>query len=1201
MTTLKNNKLSRMASESMAIGCGLWLALAFAFTSSAAVICDGDPVAGTVIASKSTLAEAGMGTAQFIFRLAGPVGNDTRLTLQISGTASNGVDYQTLPTLATIPAGQTNAALTVTPIPDTVTEGTETITVLITASGNACVYVGSPNTATISIVEIVTTSLDTALDDSNLVWTTGGSASWTGQTSVAHDGVDAAQSGMVTHNQESWLHTTVSGPGTLTFWWKVSSELDFDWLRFHVDGVLQEQVSGEVGWQQRSYRLPEGLHTLKWRYVKDPQDTAGQDCGWVDQVSFTPVSGAPAIVVQPANQTAWEGANLALSVVAFGSPPLIHEWSFNDTNPLGLATNATLTLSNLLPASAGSYRAVVRNGSGVVTSSVARVSLANNTPASSALLFVDASTASAYEQALQTVGITYQRYTDFTAFSAAVSSANRSSTLVVIDAPNAMYDFSSILAFVNGGGRILIEAYGLAGQSSLCAALKVSIERRLSTPQPLYAWGGSPFFVGLTSPLALVTTGLYSENGQSLHALAGAQGVAGYVEDTTPGEAALVIGNSGHTIVNGFFLENATSFAEAVRLAVNEVLFLTGPVSATTPLIKVQPGSQSVMVGTDATFSVLAWGGLPLGYQWVFNGDPIGGATTSTLTVPAAQAGNAGDYRVIVDNTYGWATSMVAVLTVTTTPVIHSTLLYVDGPLASPYQAALNNLGRTYQLFTDEFAFNLAVATANPDTTLVVVDWSWNYFTSTELATYVNAGGRAVFQCWHNSVAPNLAAAFKVAVGSSLGAALPVYDWGGSVLFAGVGSPFSIVDTLTYDGLKLLPQPGGSAVGGYTSVVTPGEAALVIGDSGRTIVHGFLLEEALFSDQAARFAQDEIQLLAPREPAITNQPQDQLVAAGSTASFSVSVSGDPPLTYQWFFNETTLLTGATETILNIPNAAPSHLGTYQVVVSNPWGTVTSRAASLQIMYPPVFTQHPQSQTVAAGSDVAFTVSASGTLPMSYRWRRAGATLTNLTLHENTCTWGLTNVQASMAGGYTVVVTNLAGRASGGSQAGLSSNAYLTVVLPPTNQAVIAGSNAVFAVSAVGLPPIRYQWQFNGTNLVGATNTSLTLTHVQAPDAGGYAVVVTAVTNVPIAPATFSATLTVVSPGPTIGPCALLGNGHFQIQFSGSTGQRYAVLVSTNLVDWEATGVATETAPGQFEFEHADAALHGNCFYRLRSP
>jgi hypothetical protein len=1194
MRTLKNKKLIRMARELMAIGCGLFLALALGFTSSAAVICDGDPVASTVVASRSTIAEAGMGTAQFIFRLAGPVGDTTQLTLQISGTASNGVDYQTLPTSVTIPGGQTNAALTVTPLPDTETEGTETITVLITGSGNACVYVGSPNTATISIAEIVTTSLVTALDGSSLVWTTGGSAAWVGQTSVTHDGADAAQSGFATHGQESWLQTTVSGPGTLSFWWKVSSESDYDWLRFHLDGVLQEQISGEVNWQQRSYSLPVGSHTLRWRYVKDPADMAGQDCGWVDQVSFTSGSGAPSIAVQPASQTVWEGANVTLSLVALGSPPLIHQWLFNETNVIAGANSPSLALSNFLPANVGAYRVVVSNSSGAITSSPARVSLTNNTPASSVLLFVDAATASAYEQALRSLGLSFQRYTDFTAFSTAVTGANRSSTLVVMDAPNAMYDLSSILAFVNGGGRSLIQAYGLTGNPSLCAALKVSIERRLSTPLPAYAWGGSPLFAGLSSPLALVTTGLYSENGQSLHVLAGGQAVAGYAENATPGEAALVIGNSGRTIVNGFFLEDAASFAEAVQLVVNEILFLTGPVSVTSPLIKVQPGSQTVMLGSDASFSVLAWGGSPLSYQWFFNDNTISGATAPTLAVPAAQTANAGFYYVVVSNTCGSATSSVAVLTVTTNPVINSVLLFVDGPLASPYQAALNNLGRAYQLFTDPTSFNQAVAAANPVTTLVVVDWSWNYFTSTELATHVNAGGWAIFQCWHNSVAANLAAAFKVAVGSSLFTALPVYDWGGSPLFAGVGSPFSIVDTLTYDGLKLVPQPGGAAVAGYTGAVSPGEAALVIGNSGRTIVKGFLLEEASFGEQAVRFAQNEIQYLAPRAPAITAQPQDRFVTAGNSASFSVSATGDPPLSYQWFLNQTNAIPGATSTNLTVTSVQPTNVGTYHVVVSNGFGLVASRLAALQIVVRPSIVQHPQSLTVAAGSNVVLgvTVTNEATLPVNYRWRKNGASILTNILYQTTCSLALPDVQTNQAGYYDVAVTNLAG------SAGLSSKGYLTVVVPPTNQIVMPGSNATFAVKAVGVAPIRYQWRSNGVDLVDATNTSLTLLQVQPVDAGNYAVVVTVVINVPVAPATFSASLTVP---PTISHCAWLAGGQFRLLFGGQSGAAYTVLGSTNLIDWTVIGVATETAPGVFEFTDAEPPNQEASFYRLRRP
>ncbi len=152
---------------------------------------------------------------------------------------------------------------------------------------------------------IAPVSLAEAVDATNLVWTTGGSAPWFGESRVTHDGVDAAQSGPITHSQEAWLEATVSGPGTLTFWWKVSCEAGFDWLRFHLDGVLQGQISGEVNWQAQSFSIAMGIHTLRWRYVKDVSDSAGQDCGWVDQVIFTSATGGPSIAAHPASQVVW--------------------------------------------------------------------------------------------------------------------------------------------------------------------------------------------------------------------------------------------------------------------------------------------------------------------------------------------------------------------------------------------------------------------------------------------------------------------------------------------------------------------------------------------------------------------------------------------------------------------------------------------------------------------------------------------------------------------------------------------------------------------------------------------------------------------------------------------------------------------------------------------------------------------------------
>jgi len=121
-----------------------------------------------------------------------------------------------------------------------------------------------------------------------LIWTTGGSANWLGQTAVSYDGVDAAQSGAIDHSQESWVQTTVVGPGTVSFWWKVSSESCCDHLRFYIDGNEQDgRIAGEVDWQHQSIRVSAGTHLLKWSYIKDGSVVRGSDCGWLDQVFWT--------------------------------------------------------------------------------------------------------------------------------------------------------------------------------------------------------------------------------------------------------------------------------------------------------------------------------------------------------------------------------------------------------------------------------------------------------------------------------------------------------------------------------------------------------------------------------------------------------------------------------------------------------------------------------------------------------------------------------------------------------------------------------------------------------------------------------------------------------------------------------------------------------------------------------------------------
>jgi len=116
--------------------------------------------------------------------------------------------------------------------------------------------------------------------EADLGWRTGPGPPWLPQTEIAWDRVDAASSGVIPDGSESWLETEASGPLELTFWWKVSSEASADFLEFYLDGQLQPgRISGETDWSQLVFHLPSGLHTLRWRYVKDGVGSGGSDAG----------------------------------------------------------------------------------------------------------------------------------------------------------------------------------------------------------------------------------------------------------------------------------------------------------------------------------------------------------------------------------------------------------------------------------------------------------------------------------------------------------------------------------------------------------------------------------------------------------------------------------------------------------------------------------------------------------------------------------------------------------------------------------------------------------------------------------------------------------------------------------------------------------------------------------------------------------
>ena len=102
----------------------------------------------------------------------------------------------------------------------------------------------------------------------------------------------SARSGTIGDNGTTTLKTTVRGKGTLTFKWKASSEQNYDKLNLYVDGSFVTSISGSTNWTTYTRTISvEGSHTVEWRYTKDGSASSGSDCGWVDDVVWTPTGG----------------------------------------------------------------------------------------------------------------------------------------------------------------------------------------------------------------------------------------------------------------------------------------------------------------------------------------------------------------------------------------------------------------------------------------------------------------------------------------------------------------------------------------------------------------------------------------------------------------------------------------------------------------------------------------------------------------------------------------------------------------------------------------------------------------------------------------------------------------------------------------------------------------------------------------------
>ena len=235
------------------------------------------------------------------------------------------------------------------------------------------------------------------------------------------------------------------------------------------------------------------------------------------------------------------------------------------------------------------------------------------------------------------------------------------------------------------------------------------------------------------------------------------------------------------------------------------------------------------------------------------------------------------------------------------------------------------------------------------------------------------------------------------------------------------------------------------------------------------------------------------------KPTITTQPKSQTVNEGSNVTFSVTATGTS-LNYQWY-KGSSKISGATYSSYTISGVKNSDAGSYYVVVSNTAGSVTSSTVTLSVTAKPAITTQPKSQTVNEGSNVTFSVVATGTAPLSYQWKKNGSNISGATSSSYT----ISSAKTSDAGSYTVTVSNDAGKVTS-STATLTVTAKPTITTQPKSQTVNEGDSVTFSVTATGTG-LKYQWKKGGSNISGATSSTYKISSAKSSDAGSYTVTV----------------------------------------------------------------------------------------------
>ena len=334
-------------------------------------------------------------------------------------------------------------------------------------------------------------------------------------------------------------------------------------------------------------------------------------------------------------------------------------------------------------------------------------------------------------------------------------------------------------------------------------------------------------------------------------------------------------------------------------------------------------------------------------------------------------------------------------------------------------------------------------------------------------------------------------------------------------------------------------------------------------------------------------------------PFITTQPVSQIVVAGSDATFSVMATPPGPgLSYQWLFNGTNDIPGATNASIRLSNVQSASAGIYSVRVTNEFGSILSSNATLQVDYPPLADGSATRSPVISANGVNAAVIVDGSRssdpegdPLQYSWWEPG--------QATALASGVVAIVVLPVGTHpiTLVVSDgMAMRSNTVIVAVLTTSQAVERLILMVNQSGLAHPGPLTATLEAALASV------NRGNLIAAANQLHAFQNkVSAQVAPSNPVL--AQTLITAAQQMIDALQRGSSGALAVKVHGLKHqrDGKAQLAFSGLAGQVHVVEASTNLVDWEIIGVAREQGDGTFEFEDANAPSIPNRFYRLVSP